>query len=196
MVGGCSCLSLCSSPVLIKTVLGQASAWNRFWRDFLEVWGGSEANFLEVCFGTIPYGDFHTKATSKKSGPPSGKFRPTSPQTSEKSLQELFQARGWLEDSLTHTKAGAGASTRLVRALEGLAAMATSLLACAFTKQSRDDQTKNKQNPPPQVPARKYEKITEKNAKMGETLPFLYFFGNFFVFSGGRPGVGDFAFFS
>ena len=53
---------------------GQVSAWNRFGRDFLEVLEGSEADFLEVCFGRIPYGNFHTKATSKKSGPPSGNF--------------------------------------------------------------------------------------------------------------------------
>ena len=32
-------------------------------------------NFLEVCFGRIPYGNVHTKATSKKSTPPSGNFR-------------------------------------------------------------------------------------------------------------------------
>ena len=51
----------------------------RFWRDFLEVWGGSAANFLEVCFEKIPYGNFHTKETSKKSGPPSGSFRPNPP---------------------------------------------------------------------------------------------------------------------
>ena len=48
-----------------KTVLWQASAWNRFWRDFLEVWGPSEANFSKVCFGRIPCGNFHTMATSK-----------------------------------------------------------------------------------------------------------------------------------
>ena len=41
--------------------------------------GGSEANFLEVCFGTIPCGNFHTKATSK-SRPPSGNFRPNPPE--------------------------------------------------------------------------------------------------------------------
>ena len=63
----------------VKTVLWQASAWDRFWRDFLEVWGGSEANFLELCFGSFPYGNFHTKATSKKFSPPSGDFRPNPP---------------------------------------------------------------------------------------------------------------------
>ena len=63
-----------------KTVLRQASAWDRFWRDFLEVWGGSEANFLELCFGWLPYGNFHTKATSKKFRPPSGNFRPNPPE--------------------------------------------------------------------------------------------------------------------
>ena len=42
--------------------------------------GGSEANFLELCFGRLPYGNFHTKATSKKSRPPSGNFRPNPPE--------------------------------------------------------------------------------------------------------------------
>ena len=41
--------------------------------------GGSEANFLELCFGRSPYGNFHTKATSKKFRPPSGNFRPNPP---------------------------------------------------------------------------------------------------------------------
>ena len=62
--------------------------------------GGSEANFLEVSFGRIPSGNVHTKATSKKSRPPYGNFRPTPPQTPEKSLQELFQSRSWLEEYL------------------------------------------------------------------------------------------------
>ena len=42
--------------------------------------GGSEANFLEVCLGRIPYGNFHTKATSKKSRQPSGNFRLNPPE--------------------------------------------------------------------------------------------------------------------
>ena len=42
--------------------------------------GGSEANFLELCFGRFPYGNFHTKATSKKLRPPSGNFRPNPPE--------------------------------------------------------------------------------------------------------------------
>ena len=42
--------------------------------------GGSEANFLEVCFGRIPSGNLHTKATCKKSRPPSGNFRPNPPE--------------------------------------------------------------------------------------------------------------------
>ena len=67
-------------PFCNKTVLGPASPWNRFWRDFLEVWGGSEANFLEVCFGRIPSGNLHTKAASKKSRPPSGNFCPNPPE--------------------------------------------------------------------------------------------------------------------
>ena len=47
--------------------------------------------------------NFHTKTTPKKSRPPSGNFRPNPPppRTSEKSLQELFQSRGWLEDHLS-----------------------------------------------------------------------------------------------
>ena len=79
-----------------KTVLRQASAWNRFWRDFLEVWGGSEANFLELCFGRFPYGNFHTKATSKKFGPPSGNFRPNPPEL-PRSPSMSFSSReaGW-----------------------------------------------------------------------------------------------------
>ena len=60
---------------LNKTMLGPASPWNRFWRDFLEVWGGSEVNFLEVYFRRNPCGNFHTKATSKESRPPSRNFR-------------------------------------------------------------------------------------------------------------------------
>ena len=42
--------------------------------------GGSEANFLELCFGWFPYGNFHTKATSKNFRPPSGNFRPNPPE--------------------------------------------------------------------------------------------------------------------
>ena len=42
--------------------------------------GGSEANFLELCSGRLPYGNFHTKATSKKFRPPSGNFRPNPPE--------------------------------------------------------------------------------------------------------------------
>ena len=42
--------------------------------------GGSEANLLDVCLGRIPYGNFHTKATSKKSRAPSGNFRPNPPE--------------------------------------------------------------------------------------------------------------------
>ena len=67
--------------------------------------GGSEANFLEVCFGRIPSGNFHTKATSKKSGPPSGNFRPNPPELPRSPIRELFQSRGWLED-LIHLSSG------------------------------------------------------------------------------------------
>ena len=63
--------------------------------------GCSEANFLEVCFGRFPSGNFHTKATSKKSRSPSGNFRQNPPRTSEKSFPELFQSRGWLERRLS-----------------------------------------------------------------------------------------------
>ena len=37
--------------------------------------GGSEANFLEVCFGRTLYGNVHIKATSGKSRPPSDNVR-------------------------------------------------------------------------------------------------------------------------
>ena len=48
--------------------------------------------------------------------------------------------------------------------------------------------TKNIQNPPPQVAPRKYEKI-RINTKNGSFLGhFCFFFGNFFVFSGGKGG--------
>ena len=57
--------------------------------------GGSEANFLEVCSGRIPSGNFHTKATSKESGasgPPSGHFRPNSPELPRSPSRSLA---GW-----------------------------------------------------------------------------------------------------
>ena len=58
--------------------------------------GGSVANFLELCLGRIPYGNFHTKATSKKSRPPSGSFRPNPPEL-PRSLSRSFSRRkaGW-----------------------------------------------------------------------------------------------------
>ena len=40
----------------------------------------SEANVLQVCFRRIPYGHVHTKATSKKSGPPCKKLPPEPPE--------------------------------------------------------------------------------------------------------------------
>ena len=85
----------------LKTGLRQASAWKPLLEGLLGSWGGggSEANFLEVCFGRIPCENFYTKATSKKSRPPSGNFRPN-PRTSETSPQELFQWGGWSEDGL------------------------------------------------------------------------------------------------
>ena len=58
--------------------------------------GCSEANFLEVSFGRIPSGNFHTKATSKKSRPPSGNFRPNPPEL-PRSLSRSFSSHeaGW-----------------------------------------------------------------------------------------------------
>ena len=59
--------------------------------------GGSEANFLEVYFGRNPWGYFfHTKATSKKSRPPSGNFRQNPPET-PRSPSRSFSRReaGW-----------------------------------------------------------------------------------------------------
>ena len=58
--------------------------------------GGSEANFLELCFGRFPYGNFHTKATSKKFRPPSGNFRPNPPEL-PRSPSMSFSSReaGW-----------------------------------------------------------------------------------------------------
>ena len=58
--------------------------------------GGSEANFLELCFGRFPYGNFHTKATSKKFRPPSGNFRQNPPEL-PRSPSTNFSSReaGW-----------------------------------------------------------------------------------------------------
>ena len=77
----------------------------------LTSFGGSEANFLELCFRRFPYGNFHTEATSKKFRSPSGNFRPNHPRISEKSLHEHFQSGGWLEDCLKHS-AGEPLSSR------------------------------------------------------------------------------------
>ena len=49
-------------------------------KGLLRSFGGSEAYFLELCFGRFPYGNFHTKATSKKFRPPSGVCRPNPPE--------------------------------------------------------------------------------------------------------------------
>ena len=59
--------------------------------------GGSEANFLEVCFGRLPSGNFHTKVTSKKSRPPSGNFRPNPPRNFLRSPSRSFSSHeaGW-----------------------------------------------------------------------------------------------------
>ena len=65
---------------LSGTNSGGRFAPGRFCSLPIEVWGGSEANFLEVCFGRIPCGNFHTKTTSKKSRPPSGNFLPNPPE--------------------------------------------------------------------------------------------------------------------
>ena len=58
--------------------------------------GGSEANFLELCFGRFPCGKFHTRATSKKFRPPSGNFRPNPPEL-PRSPSRSFSSRetGW-----------------------------------------------------------------------------------------------------
>ena len=63
---------------------------------FLRSLGGSEANFLELCFGRFPCGNFHTKATSKKFRPPSGNFRPNPPEL-PRSPSRSFSSRetGW-----------------------------------------------------------------------------------------------------
>ena len=62
-----------------KTILRQASSLEPLLKGLLRSLGGSEANFLELCFGWFLYGNFHTKATSKKFRPPSGNFRPNTP---------------------------------------------------------------------------------------------------------------------
>ena len=58
--------------------------------------GGSEANFLELCFGRFPYGNFNTKATSKKFRSPSGNFCPNPPKL-PRSPSMSFSSReaGW-----------------------------------------------------------------------------------------------------
>ena len=67
-------------PNMSKTVLRQASSLEPLLKGLLRSLGGSEANFLELCFGWFPFGNFHTKATSKKFRPPSGNFRPNPPE--------------------------------------------------------------------------------------------------------------------
>ena len=62
--------------------------------------GGSEANFLELCFRGFLYGYVYTKATSKKSGPPSGNFRPNPRELPRSPSRSFFQPQGGLEDSL------------------------------------------------------------------------------------------------
>ena len=62
----------------VQTVLGQVSAWNRFWRDFLEVWGLGQlgSKLLRSLLRKDSVWKFHMQATSKKSRPPSGNFCP------------------------------------------------------------------------------------------------------------------------
>ena len=55
--------------------------------------GGSEANFLELCFGRFRCGKFHTRATSKKFRPPSGNFRPNPPELPRRPSRS-FSSRG------------------------------------------------------------------------------------------------------
>ena len=87
--------------------------------------GGSEANFLEVCFGRIPCGNFHTEATSKKSRPPSGNFRPNPPRSSD---QSLLASR-----SFSSQEAGRKIVLNLFRALSGLSAFPALLASCFGT---------------------------------------------------------------
>ena len=58
---------------------------------------------------------------------------------------------------------------------------------------------KNTKSPTPGRPPENTEKIPEKYKNGPKTAifrPFFVFLRYFFVFSGGRPGVGDFVFFS
>ena len=74
------------------------------------------------------------------------------------------------------------------------------LRACYRARKPQNpENTKKIQNPPPRVgPPKIREKIPKKyknGLKIAVFRPFLYFFGIFSVFSGGRPGVGDLVFF-
>ena len=79
-----------------KTVLGQASAWDRFWRDFLEVWAvpkqtskkfASEAFRLEIS----------TSRQLLRSLGPLPETSARTPRSSDKSLQELLQSGDFIE---------------------------------------------------------------------------------------------------
>ena len=75
---------------------GTASVSGGTSKSLLRSLGGSEANFLEVCFGRLPPGNFHTKATSKKSRPPSGHFRPNPPELPRSSPRSFSSHEaGW-----------------------------------------------------------------------------------------------------
>ena len=63
-----------------KTVLRPASAWDRFWRDFLEVWGVPKQTSLNFSSDGFRMEISTFWATSKKFRPPSGNFRPNSPE--------------------------------------------------------------------------------------------------------------------
>ena len=86
------------SPYGFASVAANCGIKTRFYKErllkgLLRSLAGSDANFLEVCFGRISYGNFHTKATSKKSRPPSGNFcqkRPSGTFSSHESAWKIL----------------------------------------------------------------------------------------------------------
>ena len=63
------------------------------------------------------------------------------------------------------------------------------------TKTSNPENTEKIQNPPFRFGPRKYRKTTEKIQKCPKNDHFCIFFGNFFVYSGPKPGRGILYFF-
>ena len=55
--------------------------------------GGSEAIFLEACFGRLPYGNFFAKAASKKSRAPSGTSGRSQPKPRPRAIVISLRAR-------------------------------------------------------------------------------------------------------